>query len=268
MANDIKTIILKGRTMPSQRRAKRIIRSTSRRLRTASITLLCAGGWGLCVVPSALASDVTLPHVESGDGRAPSVFAQAVTRVLAYFSDEDDSDDGAQRVNAAGRGSDAGPLSMPLIATPVRQSMVAGTRQFYLAWIGGLPPYDVRITGPSGEIHVAWQPTGQRAVVATISLREGPYEVRLTDAGAQSVLGGFDVAARGPPADAQFIEALPADQRRAVLAARLSAIDDGTWQLEAYEQLAAVHDSKAAAIIARRLVGGRSIAELGAKDIQ
>src|SRR5690349_16180359 len=101
---------------------------------------------------------------------------------VTQFLEEDESDEVATRVNAAGRGTDSGPLSMPLAATSIRQSMVGGSRPFHLAWIGGQPPFEVQITGSVGTLNVAWQPIAERAVVAVVELKEGPYEIRLTDA--------------------------------------------------------------------------------------
>jgi len=206
-----------------------------------------------------------------GDSPTPHSLAQApqsgtnrdlIERVVAYFLEEEEGDEAAERVNAAGRGSDSGPLSMPLVATSIRQSVVGGSRQFHLAWIGGQPPFQLQITGMLGALNVAWQPIAARAVVAVVDLKEGPYEIRLTDAAGQSVLGGFDVVAQAPVVPEQSVDKLRADLRNAVLSAQLAAIDDGTWKLEAYQRLTALPYGPATKVTARRLAFGRSISEL------
>jgi hypothetical protein len=172
------------------------------------------------------------------------------------------------RVEALSRDSGSKSLTIPLLAASMRQSVVAGTRPFHIAWVGGKPPFTVELIGPSGATVASWPQTAEHSVSATVSLEEGFYEVHVSDASGQPVFAAFEATSQPPVVDRRGVEQLPPDLGAALLAARLADIDDGAWQLEAYERLTAEPGSDAMRIIANRLAHGLSVSELRQQGAQ
>lgn len=182
------------------------------------------------------------------------------TLVLVIWGQEEKEQ--AERVDAMSRGGDSKGLSMPLLASSTRQSTVAGTRPFHIAWVGGKPPFTAELIGSSGAAPVRWPATTEREVLATVALEQGFYEVRVTDTSGHSVRGAFEVTAQAPNVDRRNIEQLSPDLGNALLAARLADMDGGAWRLEAYERLSELPDGAAARITAHRLANGLSVSTL------
>jgi hypothetical protein len=147
----------------------------------------------------------------------------------------------------------------------MRQPVVVGTRDFHIAWVGGKPPFAAELVGPSGAVVASWPRTGEHSVAATANLGEGFYEFHVTDA---SVLGAFEATPEPPIVDRRGVDQLPSDLGAALLAARLADVDDGAWQLEAYERLTAPPSSDATRIVANRLAHGLSVSELPEQGAQ
>jgi hypothetical protein len=186
--------------------------------------------------------------------------------ILAHYKEDEEKD--STRVEALSRDSSSKSLAIPLLATSMRQSAVAGTRPFHIAWVGGKPPFAVELIGPSGATVASWPQTAEHSVSATVSLEEGFYEVHVTDASGQPVFAAFQATSQPPVVDRRGIEQLPPDLGAALLAARLADIDDGAWQLEAYERLTAEPGGDATRIIAKRLAQGLSVSELRVQGAQ
>jgi hypothetical protein len=177
-------------------------------------------------------------------------------------------EEGSARVEALSRDSGSKSLAIPLLATSMRQTIVAGKRPFHIAWVGGKPPFSAELIGPSGATVARWPQTTEHSVAATVSLEEGFYELSVTDASGQPVFGAFEATPQPPMVDRRGVEQLPPDLGAALLAARLADVDDGAWQLEAYERLTAEPGGEAARIIAKRLAQGLSVSELRQQGAQ
>ena len=193
-----------------------------------------------------------------------SAIARLFDSIIALYKEEE----GGTRVEALSRDTSSESLAIPLLAASTRQSVVAGTRPFHFAWVGGKPPFTVELIGPSGTPVARWPQTAERSVSATVSLEEGFYELHVSDASGQPVFGAFEATPRPPVVDRRGIDQLPSDLGAALMAARLADIDDGAWQLEAYERLTAEPGSDATRIIANRLASGLSVSELRVQGAQ
>jgi hypothetical protein len=187
--------------------------------------------------------------------------------IIAFWFTEEEEKNSA-RVEALSRDSSSKSLTIPLLAASMRQSVIAGKRPFHIAWVGGKPPFAVELVGPSGATVASWPQTAEHSVSATVSLEEGFYEVHVTDASGQPVFGAFEATSQPPAVDRRGVDQLPSDLGAALLAARLADIDDGAWQLEAYERLTAEPGSDATRIIANRLASGLSVSELRVQGAQ
>jgi hypothetical protein len=188
--------------------------------------------------------------VDSKDSRGPGLIDRVLSALTVY---REEVEEGSARVEALSRDSNSKSLSIPLLGLSTRQSVVAGTREFHIAWVGGKPPFAAELVGPSGVVVASWPRTGEHSVAATANLGEGPYEFHITDASGQSVFGAFEATPQPPIVDRSGVDQLPPDLGAALMAARLGDIDDGAWQLEAYERLTAEPSSDATRIVANRL---------------
>lgn len=187
---------------------------------------------------------------------------QRLWEQLTSLEGEDQEPEYRERVEAMARGGELKRLAIPLLSSSTPQTVVAGARPFRMTWIGGSEPFSVVITGPSGAEELKSQGAPGRAVAATMRLREGPYEVHVTDANGHSVVGAFEVTSARPALDQRRIDSAPAEMRSAVAAAILAGMDDGAWCLEAYERLTAEPNDRMAQVVAGQLTQGRSLADL------
>jgi len=193
---------------------------------------------------------------------SPKSSWQRLWEKLTSLKDEEQEPEYRERVEAMARGGESKRLAIPLLSSSTPQTVVAGTRPFRLTWIGGSEPFSVVINGPSGGEELKVPVSAARVVTATMHLREGPYEVRVTDASGHSVVGAFEVTSAPPALDQRRIDSAPAEVRGAVAAAILAGVDDGAWRLEAYERLSAEPSDRTAQVVAGQLTQGRSLADL------
>jgi hypothetical protein len=202
---------------------------------------------------------------DAADADSPAVIL--VANVLRMWSGEPvaDVDPGAPRVELAGRAVASTSLAIPLLASSTPQRLVAGTRSLRVAWAGGKPPFKATLIGPDGTSVATWA-TAERSAAKTLDLAEGPYELHVTDASAREVLGAFEVTGQAPTVDQADVGGMPRDYRQAILAARLAAMDDGAWQMEAYERLVAAPAGDATRLTAARLAHGLSVLALLSLD--
>ncbi len=211
-------------------------------------------------------TEVRAINVADDSTNRNATWIEHIVSAISIYREEEE--EGSARVEALSRGSSSKSLSIPLLAASTRQSVVAGTRPFHIAWVGGKAPFAVELIGPSGAPVVTWPQTAEHSVAATVTLEEGFYELRVANASGQPVLGAFEATSQPPVVDRRGVEQLPADLGAALLAARLADIDDGAWRLEAYERLTAEPGGDAARIIAERLAHGLSLSELRVQGAQ
>jgi len=152
------------------------------------------------------------------------------------------------------------PLTIPLLVEPVSQSIVAGTRQFTLAWTGGISPFTAAL-GSQALSAVAGD--AQRAS-AVLRLDVGRYEATVTDAAHSSRSGKFDVVPQPPGIDETGLADEPDDVRFVMSALRLAKIDGGRWRLEAFLRLTdAAPGNRVARLLSERLAAGKSLDDPG-----
>jgi hypothetical protein len=204
-------------------------------------------------------------RTDTADVDSPAVIL--VANVLRMWSGEPvaDVDPGAPRVELAGRAVESRSLAIPLLASPTRQLLVAGTRSLRVVWAGGKPPFKATLIGPEGTSIATWA-TADRSAATTLDLTEGLYELHVIDASAREVLGAFEVTDQAPTVDRSGIDGMPRDYGLAILGARLAAVDDGAWQMEAYERLVAAPAGDATRLTAARLARGLSVLALLSQD--
>ncbi|MBU4264326.1 MAG: hypothetical protein KKC76_20955 [Proteobacteria bacterium] len=150
----------------------------------------------------------------------------------------------AKLVSLAVRGT-CSRLFMPLAARSGSR-LVAGTRDLYLAWYGGNPPYGMQIRTATSPRPIV-ERTGldvPRIRVDGLSLEPGDYDIEVTDADNKSIIRSCKVVPRvalpTSPAEAFIGEKGGTDRLLCdtIYAAWLSQQDDGAWMLEAYQHVA------------------------------
>lgn len=164
---------------------------------------------------------------------------------------------------AATRGAgQRGTLSVPLLKNNVA-TLLAGQRPLHLAWLGGQPPYSIRLVELS---------TGRQLMEAgglyksTIRLpgvdfAPGGYQLRIGDVtGASSLLTIEVVPEETIPSHAFTVgdASIGPGARDILTAAWLSTHDGGKWRLEAYQRLMASQSSEAV-FLREALVRGQAV---------
>lgn len=136
-----------------------------------------------------------------------------------------------------------GDLDPVITGTVNRESMLlAGTRRLYVAWNGGIAPFELRLVSASGQVLVELFDIHQSSIrMPEVSLQPGVYSLQISAGGARNELTLSAVPEEHLPDTAREILAvdIPEDIRRSYLALFLSTED--AWRFEAL-QLAYEHD--------------------------
>jgi hypothetical protein len=163
--------------------------------------------------------------------------------VLSIFRGLNDQHQSAQLITLAIRGQE-GPLFMPLIGHSGAR-LAAGGRDLYLSWIGGSPPYALRISVEGAEKPLVEMSMLEetRAHIKSLPLKFNKYNLEIEDARNQRLTRHFQVVAFDnipvPPGQA-FTKAkstLEKQLRETIIAAWLSEQDPPMWSLEAYQRV-------------------------------
>jgi len=151
------------------------------------------------------------------------------------------------------------PISMPLLSHP-DALLASGDRALTIAWLGGRPPFSLRVTRvPEGLVLTTLENLVDRqARTPRVSLREGRFQLLISDAEGSTLIGQFSVVPGLPALPLPLSSAeTPAVIVDTLKAARLAQLEEGRWAFEAY-QLATVASSESypAALLRDRLAVG------------
>lgn len=131
-----------------------------------------------------------------------------------------------------------GALALPMLFHR-KPRMVAGTRAFSVAWIGGTAPYRVVVTrGNDGAEIIAVGDVAETSLPATeVDIEPGPYVLEITDSQGAVASAGFLAVPPGkePALPANLVpKRFPDETRRVGEAAWFAQQENGRWMLEAY----------------------------------
>lgn len=133
------------------------------------------------------------------------------------------------------------PISLPL-APGAKVRLSAGTRPLYLAWQGGEPPYQVRLTNAAGkelmkqtDIKV---PGGnaQPFETAPVALKPGQYRLLINDNHRQTTVA-IEVVSAIPLPPSKILAGVRDADIRQTLEALWLASQGEIWRLEAYQRV-------------------------------
>lgn len=163
--------------------------------------------------------------------------------VLSIFKGLNDQYQSTQLISLATRGQQ-GPLFMPLIGYS-GAGLAQGDRDLYLAWIGGFPPYTLRISVEGAEKPLVEMRMldESRVHIKDLSLQTDNYVLEITDARNQQLTRHFQAVAhdRIPmlPYQELNVTKSPIDQQllETIFVAWLSEQDPPMWSLEAYQRV-------------------------------
>jgi hypothetical protein len=152
----------------------------------------------------------------------------------------------AQLISLVVRG-EKGPLFMPLIGQTGAR-IAAGVRDLNLPWVGGYPPYVLRISEEGSEKPlIELNMLNERRVrIKELPLKVGSYVLELRDARSQKLTRHFQAVSldRVPELDRQVFgevrNKLDKKLRETLYAAWLSEQDQLMWSLEAYQRVVGI----------------------------
>ncbi len=139
------------------------------------------------------------------------------------------------------RGEPVQPISLPLVPSATTR-LSAGTRPLYLAWQGGEPPYQVRLTNAAGKEIMKQSdiaaPGGntQPFKTASLPLTPGQYRLIISDAQRQAAVAVEVVPVTPLPPPATLAGITDADIRQTLEALWLASQGE-IWRLEAYQRV-------------------------------
>lgn len=207
---------------------------------------------------------LTVTHAQSPRGlvgeaagitQAGSLLAEVGAQLTAW------ADWNTTVVSARIRGGGDAALDMPLIRHPLPE-MAAGDRQLTLAWVGGTPPFGIRLVrNTDGDVVVDEQGLDHRRIDARdVAMTTGGYTIDIADGTGETLKRTFTVVdpplVPAPPADLAS-EGMSADMRAAAAAAWLAGEDDGRWALEAFQQIGPLAESyEPARLLGQALIHG------------
>lgn len=174
---------------------------------------------------------------EVPDGRPLGKLATIITSLGSMLDDE-------YRLSgtAASRGGDScgkdgavvKPIEVPILAGGA--NIVAGERDLPLAWLGGCPPFLVKVLSGDDSLVYRESIAGWQVRLDDVPLAAGIYVVVVADAGGRLFKADLVAVKQGPALPAE----LAADTSSlgvTAQAAWLARQDDGRWRLESFERL-------------------------------
>ncbi len=181
------------------------------------------------------------PYVIRDQGKPPAALDNFLHGCRAWLTRQRLEEVDRPVIGIYTRGEPVPPISLPL-APSATTRLSAGTRPLYLAWQGGEPPYQVRLTNAAGK--ELMKQTGiavpggntQPFKTAPVPLTPGQYQLIISDAQRQAIVAVEVVPAIPLPPPATLAGITDADIRQTLEALWLAGQDEA-WRLEAYQRV-------------------------------
>ncbi len=181
------------------------------------------------------------PYIVQETGQPPGPMTNLWQEISAWLTRQ--RVDGVDRpvISVITKGGPIPPISLPLVPGE-KARLDAGTRPLYLAWQGGEPPYQVRLTNAAGQELLKQSgiaaPGGntQPFKTAPVPLTPGQYQLIISDAQRQATVAVEVVPATPLPPPATLAGITDADIRQTLEALWLASQGEA-WRLEAYQRV-------------------------------
>jgi len=202
------------------------------------------------------------PFTVSAPGNAPSMQGNVFKWVSGLFPLGAKKETTLALSSMSTRGANTAPLAVPYLTR--RFLVEARTRQLYLSWSGGTPPFRLRLVSQTdGKDIIALVGIGERHVLAPRrELAEGNYLLEISDA-ADNV---FEDLLRAVPAanlpvfpEPAGLAGLDPNTARIIEAGWLGTTENGRWVIEAIQRLHELAPNPAALTVLRRLEQGVTV---------
>ena len=181
------------------------------------------------------------PYVIRDQGKPPKAMNNLWHGFCAWLTKQRLEDADRPVISIYTRGEPVPPLSLPL-APRATVRLSTGTRSLYLAWQGGEPPYQVRLTNAAGKELLKQSdiaaPGGntQPFKTAPLHLQPGQYRLIISAAQHQATVAVEVVPATPLPPPATLAGITDADIRQTLQALWLASQGE-IWRLEAYQRV-------------------------------
>ncbi len=245
-------ITRKGKTLPMQNQTLQVGDSVAIDGAAMVLSLDLNGQPGKLVKYNELAYTVT-----SGV-TTPTVFGNLLSQIGSWFTKQHDE----QLKVLIGKTSESFKPRIDVLKGD-KQQLLAGDREWFLAWQSGRPPFTVTLTS-KGQSH-RYPNLSQRQLQEQITLTPGTYRLSIQDARQQTTDYTFTVVNPQPrPPLSQKLRDLSDDSMRLVMQTMCLAVQDkGVWRFEAMQQAAQQVDRDASFRVLRdALLRGADISPL------
>jgi hypothetical protein len=182
------------------------------------------------------------PYIVQETGQPPGPMTNLWQEIRTWLTRQ--QVDGVDRpvISLVTRGEPIPPISLPL-APGEKARLRAGTYPLYLAWRGGEPPYQVRLTTADGKELLKQSnitaPGGntQPFKTAPLDLAPGQYQLIISDALRQTRIAVEVLPTTALPTPPATLRAVDTADIRQTLEALWLASQGEAWRLEAYQQV-------------------------------
>ncbi len=181
------------------------------------------------------------PYLIRDQGKPPAALDNFLHECCAWLTRQRLEEVDRPVIGIYTRGEPVPPISLPL-APGAKIRLGAGTRSLYLAWQGGEPPYQVRLTNNAGKELMKQSdiaaPGGNTQPFKTtpVPLKPGQYRLTIRDAQRQAAVAVEVVPAISLPLPATLAGITDADIRQTLEALWLASQGE-VWWLEAYQRV-------------------------------
>ena len=150
-----------------------------------------------------------------------------------------------ERTIGQGLARSADPFEFGLLDLETESAQIgAGHRPLWVGWAGGKPPFDMTVTGPSGQTLEMRALEANDYLFPASDIELGRYSVSISDANGRTRETGFEAVSDVPEVATVSVPAwMGADSGAMLKAFCVAAEDPYTWSFEAAQQLAAAPDA-------------------------